>query len=156
MQWDTAWVEKVLTFVNFLRLELKDKSYLIRLWFTKISRIERWQAIWYYIYVRKKTVNLTSAIVKCLHYARSFKGQQYRDSLVHFKHSSAEHSSNSKSVALGNASTILNTGNHSSEVHNLRIGHVNRLMLHKVNGEEIVEVEVTNENVTLSNSKRKL
>lgn len=77
----------------------------------------------------EKTVKLSSATVKCKHCDRSFKGQQYLDSHVQFKHpTSAAQNSNSNSSASRNTSTIfVNINNHSGETNTQRMAESQQL-----------------------------
>lgn len=77
----------------------------------------------------EKTVKLSSATVKCKHCDRSFKGQQYLDSHVQFKHpASAAQNSNSNSSASRNTSTIfVNINNHSGETNTQRMAESQQL-----------------------------
>ena len=79
--------------------------------------------------ILEKTVKLSSAAVKCKHCNRSFKGQQYLDSHVQFKHlASATQTSNSNSSASRNISTIsVNINYHSGEMNTQRMAESQQL-----------------------------
>ena len=107
---------------------MEDRSYFIRFRFRKSIELKDGR-LYDITSTLEKTVKLSSATVKCKHCDRSFKGQQYLDSHVQFKHpASAAQNSNSISSASRDTSTIfVNINYHSGETNTQRMAESQQL-----------------------------